>query len=145
MLRSQKEEVVEQVKDRFARMSSAVFLDYCGLSVEAATALRESFRAKGVEYRVYFATFVDFFLITIVLHYVGGIESTLSWAYAVVLIATASIHGMRVGAYAAVLSSLMYSFLLIAEFKGVIPHMGQNTINPAFIHEDPSLDRKSVV
>ncbi|NQU09116.1 MAG: PAS domain S-box protein [Candidatus Abyssubacteria bacterium] len=93
---------------------------------------------KGVKYRVYFATFVDFFLITIALHYIGGIESTLSWAYAVVLITTASIHGMRVGAYAAVISSLMYSCLLIAEFKGVIPHIGQDTINPAFIHEDPS-------
>ncbi len=52
MLRSQKVEVIDQVKDLFGRMSSAVFVDYTGLTVEQVTQLRDQFREKGVEYKV---------------------------------------------------------------------------------------------
>jgi large subunit ribosomal protein L10 len=52
MERSQKEAVIKTVKDKFSRMSSAVFLDFKGLNVDAVTKLRDQFRKSGVEYRV---------------------------------------------------------------------------------------------
>ncbi|AUX28599.1 MULTISPECIES: 50S ribosomal protein L10 [Sorangium] len=52
MERSQKEEVVGSVRQKFERMSSAVFLDFKGMNVEAVTKLRDEFRKSGVEYRV---------------------------------------------------------------------------------------------
>jgi large subunit ribosomal protein L10 len=52
MERTQKEAVIKTVKDKFARMSSAVFLDFKGLNVDAVTKLRDQFRKSGVEYRV---------------------------------------------------------------------------------------------
>lgn len=52
MERPQKDAVIKTVKDRFARMSSAVFLDFKGMNVEAVTKLRDEFRKSGVEYRV---------------------------------------------------------------------------------------------
>ena len=52
MERPQKDAVIKTVKDRFARMSSAVFLDFKGMNVDAVTKLRDQFRKSGVEYRV---------------------------------------------------------------------------------------------
>jgi large subunit ribosomal protein L10 len=52
MLRSRKEEEVEILKDRFGRMTSAVFLNYAGMTVEEVSKLRDTFRDKGVEYKV---------------------------------------------------------------------------------------------
>jgi large subunit ribosomal protein L10 len=52
MERAQKEAVIKTVKDKFDRMSSAVFLDFKGMNVEAVTKLRDQFRKSGVEYRV---------------------------------------------------------------------------------------------
>ena len=52
MDRTEKETVVGTVKDKFERMTSAVFLDYKGLNVESVTKLRDEFRKSGVEYRV---------------------------------------------------------------------------------------------
>lgn len=91
---------------------------------------------KGVRYRVYFAVLIDFFLITFAVHYLGGIESTISWVYAVALIAIATINSLRVGVYAALVSSLMNAALLLAEFKGIIPHRNYGRINPLFINQD---------
>jgi large subunit ribosomal protein L10 len=50
--RAQKEAVIKTVKEKFARMTSAVFLDFKGLNVEAVSKLRDQFRKSGVEYRV---------------------------------------------------------------------------------------------
>lgn len=47
-----KNEVIGEVKDKFAKMTSVVFVDYKGLTVESATKLRAKFRAAGVEYKV---------------------------------------------------------------------------------------------
>ncbi len=58
MLRSEKTEAVQALKDRFSRMSSAVFLNFAGMTVEQVSKLRDSFRAKGVEYKVVKNTFV---------------------------------------------------------------------------------------
>lgn len=52
MERPQKDAVIKTVKEKFARMSSAVFLDFKGLNVDAVTKLRDQFRKSGVEYRV---------------------------------------------------------------------------------------------
>ena len=50
--REGKSAVITTVKGRFDKMTSAVFLDYKGLTVEQATKLRASFRKAGVEYKV---------------------------------------------------------------------------------------------
>jgi large subunit ribosomal protein L10 len=52
MIRSDKVASVEQIKDRFSRMTSAVFVDYSGMTVAEVGRLRETFRQKGVEYKV---------------------------------------------------------------------------------------------
>jgi large subunit ribosomal protein L10 len=52
MLKTEKANAVKEIQDRFARMSSAVFLDYAGMTVEEVSKLRNIFRAKGVEYKV---------------------------------------------------------------------------------------------
>ncbi len=52
MLRAEKETAVKELQDRFQRMTSAVFLDYGGMTVEEVSKLRDTFRQKGVEYKV---------------------------------------------------------------------------------------------
>lgn len=52
MLRSEKTQAVEQIREQFDKMSSAVFLDFSGMNVEEVGKLREDFRQKGVVYRV---------------------------------------------------------------------------------------------
>jgi large subunit ribosomal protein L10 len=50
--RAGKHAIIGEVKGRFDKMTSAVFLDYKGMTVEQATKLRASFRKAGVEYKV---------------------------------------------------------------------------------------------
>src|SRR3954467_11002300 len=52
MERAEKETIAGTIKDRFAKMTSAVFVDFKGLNVEQVTKLRDEFRKAGVEYRV---------------------------------------------------------------------------------------------
>lgn len=52
MDRATKEAEIGRIKERFSKMSSAVFLDYKGLNVAQVTKLRDEFRKIGVEYRV---------------------------------------------------------------------------------------------
>ena len=52
MERANKEVVVKAIHEKFERMTSAVFLDFKGLNVEAVSKLRDEFRKSGVEYRV---------------------------------------------------------------------------------------------
>jgi large subunit ribosomal protein L10 len=52
MLRTEKATAIEELKERFGRMSSAVFLDFTGMTVEEVSKLRTNFREKGVEYKV---------------------------------------------------------------------------------------------
>ena len=44
MERSEKDTQIGEIKDRFARMTAAVFLDYKGMTVEEVTKLRAEFR-----------------------------------------------------------------------------------------------------
>jgi large subunit ribosomal protein L10 len=50
--RAGKHAVIGTVKGKFDKMTSAVFLDYKGMTVEQATTLRAHFRKAGVEYKV---------------------------------------------------------------------------------------------
>lgn len=52
MQRTAKAEAIEVLKGRFQKMTSAVFLDFTGMTVEEVSKLRDAFRAKGVEYKV---------------------------------------------------------------------------------------------
>lgn len=52
MNREQRTASIAQIRDRFERMVSAVFVDFAGMTVEDTVALREEFRKNGVEYRV---------------------------------------------------------------------------------------------
>lgn len=59
MDRAQKAEQVKDIRSRFDRMTSAVFLDFTGMTVEEVTKLRDVFRSKGVEYKVVKNTLVE--------------------------------------------------------------------------------------
>ncbi len=52
MERSQKATLIGDIKGRFDKMTSAVFLDFKGMTVEEVSKLRVEFRKSGVEYRV---------------------------------------------------------------------------------------------
>jgi large subunit ribosomal protein L10 len=52
MDRTTKDTEIVRIKEKFSRMTSAVFLDYKGLNVAQVTRLRDEFRKSGVEYRV---------------------------------------------------------------------------------------------
>jgi large subunit ribosomal protein L10 len=52
MLRSEKQATLESIRDRFDRMTSAVFVDFKGLDVPTVTKLRDELRAAAVEYKV---------------------------------------------------------------------------------------------
>ena len=75
MDRAQKTEQVKDIRSRFDRMSSAVFLDFTGMTVEEVTKLRDTFRSKGVEYKVVKNTLVTKALAD--QKYVGALKTTL--------------------------------------------------------------------
>jgi large subunit ribosomal protein L10 len=58
MIRTEKEAAVAKIREGFAGMSSAVFLDYAGLTVEQIDNLRNKFRERGVTYKVYKNTLI---------------------------------------------------------------------------------------
>lgn len=51
--------IVKELKERFSNSSSAVLVDYRGLTVGEATELRKQFREAGVEYKVYKNTLTE--------------------------------------------------------------------------------------
>src|SRR5687768_1060252 len=52
MERAQKNEAIKDIRARFDKMSSAVFLDFTGMTVEEVSKLRDKFREKGIDYKV---------------------------------------------------------------------------------------------
>ncbi|HKY37412.1 MAG TPA: 50S ribosomal protein L10 [Polyangiaceae bacterium] len=52
MERTQKAEAIKDIRARFDKMSSAVFLDFTGMTVEEVSKLRDRFREKGIDYKV---------------------------------------------------------------------------------------------
>jgi len=58
MDRSAKSVQIGDITSKFDKSTSAVFIDFKGLPVSAVTALRQQFRAAGVDYKVVKNTFV---------------------------------------------------------------------------------------
>jgi large subunit ribosomal protein L10 len=52
MDRAEKTTAIGDIKGRFDKMTSAVFVDFKGMTVEEVSKLRGEFRKSGVEYRV---------------------------------------------------------------------------------------------
>lgn len=57
--REKKEQIVEEIKQKFENSSSAILIDYRGLTVEEVTDLRKQFRESGVDYKVYKNTLTE--------------------------------------------------------------------------------------
>jgi large subunit ribosomal protein L10 len=57
--REEKVQVVAELKERLSNSSSAIFVDYRGLTVEEATQLRKQLREAGVIYKVYKNTLIE--------------------------------------------------------------------------------------
>jgi large subunit ribosomal protein L10 len=53
-----KSAVVEEIKDKLSRAQSAVVIDYMGINVAEADAMRKQLREAGVDYKVYKNTLV---------------------------------------------------------------------------------------
>lgn len=58
MDRTQKEQQVSELKDKFRKSAAVVLCDYRGLNVPTVTALRDDFRKQQCEYKVYKNTLV---------------------------------------------------------------------------------------
>lgn len=57
--REQKAQVVAEIKEKLTGYSSAILIDYRGLTVEEVTQLRKDFRNNGVDYKVYKNTLTE--------------------------------------------------------------------------------------
>lgn len=53
-----KSAVVEEIKEKLGRAQSAVVIDYMGINVEEADAMRKQLREAGIDYKVYKNTLV---------------------------------------------------------------------------------------
>ena len=54
----EKQIVIDEIKDKFERAESAVVIDYMGITVEQANAMRKKLREANVDYTVYKNTLV---------------------------------------------------------------------------------------
>ena len=54
----QKQLIIDEIKDKFERAESAVVIDYIGITVAQADAMRKNLREAGVDYTVYKNTLV---------------------------------------------------------------------------------------
>jgi large subunit ribosomal protein L10 len=52
MKKSEKEEIVAEVRDKVSRAKGMFFTDFTGITVEQATELRREFRKLGIDYKV---------------------------------------------------------------------------------------------
>ncbi len=57
--REQKVQVVAEIKDKLSNYSSAILVDYRGLTVAEVTQLRSDFRKNDVDYKVYKNTLIE--------------------------------------------------------------------------------------
>lgn len=53
MVRPEKKETVEAIKEKFEKAKSVIVTDYRGLSVKDVSDLRQKLRQAGIEYKVY--------------------------------------------------------------------------------------------
>ena len=54
----EKQAVIDEIKDKFERAESAVVIDYMGITVAQADAMRKKLREANVDYTVYKNTLV---------------------------------------------------------------------------------------
>lgn len=59
MNRAERTASINEIREKFDRMVSAVFVDFAGMTVEDISQLREEFRKSGVEYKVVKNTLVQ--------------------------------------------------------------------------------------
>lgn len=59
MNRAERTASINEIREKFDRMVSAVFVDFAGMTVEDVSQLREEFRKSGVEYKVVKNTLVQ--------------------------------------------------------------------------------------
>src|SRR4026208_2469292 len=52
MLKSEKEEIIKELSEKFARTTAAIAVEFSKVPVEFDTKLRKKFRDGGVEYKV---------------------------------------------------------------------------------------------
>ncbi len=90
---------------------------------------------KGLRYVPYFGIAIDMFLITVGVHYFGGIEAPIFWIYAVCIMTVALVHGFKLSIFSAALCALMYSAMLVGESIGLIGRVSFGIINPAYLLE----------
>jgi large subunit ribosomal protein L10 len=85
MNRAERQSAIDEIRTRFDRMVSAVFVDFNGMTVEEVSKLRDELRKSGVEYRVVKNTLVKHAIkdrpyaaqVTQILHGMTGI----AWSY----------------------------------------------------------------
>lgn len=85
MNRAERQSAIDQIRARFDRMVSAVFVDYQGMTVDEVTKLRDELRKSGVEYKVLKNTLIKHAIkdrpyaakVTEVLHGMTGV----AWSY----------------------------------------------------------------
>ncbi len=52
MLKSEKEQVIKELNDKFSKTTTAIVAEFSKLNVETVTKLRKKLREGGVDYRV---------------------------------------------------------------------------------------------
>ena len=57
--REKKAQIVAEIKEKLSDSSSAILIDYRGLTVAEVTQLRSNFRKNGVDYKVYKNTLTE--------------------------------------------------------------------------------------
>ena len=55
----QKQVIIDEIKDKFERATSVVVVDYIGITVAEADAMRKKLREADVDYTVYKNTLVN--------------------------------------------------------------------------------------
>ena len=54
-----KQAIIDEIKDKFERAQAAVVIDYMGINVEQANAMRKQLREAGIDYSIYKNTLVN--------------------------------------------------------------------------------------
>lgn len=62
LTKEQKKQIVEDLKDKFKKQKSVVFVDYKGITVKDMSALRNELKKEGVDFKVAKKTLIDLVL-----------------------------------------------------------------------------------
>lgn len=78
---------------------------------------------------------LDIIILTILIHYSGGIESPLAFYYVFHIIITAIITPKRLCYIHTAFASLLFSSLVLLEYFGIIPHVSISGLLPLELHD----------